>query len=110
MSPVTGPAASAKAGQPDPSVPLRIARCTIVNSRGLHARAAAKFVRLAATFDAEVTVERDGARVPATSILGLMMLGASRGAELEMAAEGEQAEAALAALVALVEHGFDETD
>lgn len=86
------------------------ASCTIVNSRGLHARAAAKFVRLAATFDAEVTVERDGAAVPATSILGLMMLGAARGAELAMAAEGPDAEAALSALVALVEKGFDETD
>ncbi len=76
----------------------------------MHARAAAKFVRLAATFDAEVTVERDGAKVPATSILGLMMLGASRGCELAMEAKGPEAEAALTALVALVEQGFDETD
>ena len=90
--------------------PPHQATCTIVNSRGLHARAAAKLVRLAATFDAEVTVERDGARVPATSILGLMMLGAARGAELAMTAEDAEAEAALAALVALVEQGFDETD
>ncbi len=86
------------------------ARCTIVNSRGLHARAAAKLVRLAATFTAEVTIERDGARVPATSILGLMMLAAGRGAELAMEARGADAAAALAALVELVERGFDETD
>lgn len=86
------------------------ARCTIVNSRGLHARAAAKLVRLAATFTAEVIVERDGARVPATSILGLMMLAAGRGADLDMEARGPDAAAALEALVALVERGFDETD
>ena len=86
------------------------ARCTIVNSRGLHARAAAKLVRLAATFTAEVIIERDGTRVPATSILGLMMLAAGRGAELDMEARGPDAAAALQALVALVERGFDETD
>jgi phosphocarrier protein len=86
------------------------ARCTIVNTRGLHARAAAKFVRLAETFDAEVVVERDGATVPATSILGLMMLAASRGSSLAMAARGADAETALQALVTLVERGFDETD
>jgi phosphocarrier protein len=86
------------------------ATCTIVNSRGLHARAAAKFVRLAGTFDAEVIVERDGAQVPATSILGLMMLAASRGSTLAMVARGPDAERALGALVALVEQGFDETD
>ena len=91
-------------------MPPRTASCTVVNSRGLHARAAAKFVRLAATFDAEVMVERDGAQVPATSILGLMMLGACRGAELTMVADGAEAEVALAALVALVARGFDETD
>jgi phosphocarrier protein len=86
------------------------ARCTIVNNRGLHARAAAKLVRLAATFDAEVTVARDGASVPATSILGLMMLGAARGSDLAMEARGPEAAAALAALLALVANGFDETD
>jgi phosphocarrier protein len=98
------------AGEPDPAGQPETGRCTIVNSRGLHARAAAKLVRLAATFDAEVIVERDGARVPATSILGLMMLAAGRGAELRMEARGPEAAAALAALVALVEQGFDETD
>ena len=86
------------------------ASCTIVNIRGLHARAAAKFVRLAETFDAEVMVERDGAAVPATSILGLMMLAASRGSTLAMVARGADAEAALRALVTLVDRGFDETD
>jgi phosphocarrier protein HPr len=95
-------------GEP-PAAPLS-ARCTIVNSRGLHARAAAKLVRLAATFAAEVTIEREGARIPATSILGLMMLAAGRGSELELEASGPEAAAALTALVALIERGFDETD
>ena len=98
------------AGEPAGRAGLQTASCTIVNSRGLHARAAAKFVRLAATFEAEVTVECHGARVPATSILGLMMLAASRGTELALEAEGPEAAAALAGLVALVEQGFDETD
>ncbi len=109
MSPLAGPAEPDEPRRADGAV-AHEARCTIVNSRGLHARAAAKFVRLAATFDALVLVERDGAKVPATSILGLMMLAASRGAELEMTATGAEAEAALTALVALVEQGFDETD
>lgn len=94
----------------DGDEPAQRARCTIVNSRGLHARAAAKFVKLAETFDAEVTVEPDGAKVPATSILGLMMLAAGRGSTLALEARGPEAAAALAALVALVEQGFDETD
>ena len=101
---------AAPAGGPARTTGLPTASCTIVNSRGLHARAAAKFVRLAATFDAEVIVERDGARVPATSILGLMMLAAARGSDLLLEADGAEAEAALAALVALVENGFDESD
>ena len=104
---VGAPAGSA----PDePAGGARTARCTIVNSRGLHARAAAKLVRLAATFTAEVIVERDGARVPATSILGLMMLAAGRGSELDMEAHGPDAGAALDALVELIGRGFDESD
>lgn len=94
----------------DPAAKVLRASCTIVNMRGLHARAAAKLVRLAATFDAEVMVERDGSRVPATSILGLMMLAAARGSTLALEARGAKAEAALAALVALIENGFDEED
>ena len=93
-----------------PAVPTAAATCTIVNSRGLHARAAAKFVKLAQAYDAEVTVECHGARVPATSILGLMMLAAGRGTTLALEATGNEATTALAALVALVENGFDESD
>lgn len=90
--------------------PPHRASCTIVNGRGLHARAAARFVKLAERFDSEVVVERDETRVPATSILGLMMLAAGRGTVLALEATGPEAETALGALVALVEQGFDETD
>lgn len=80
----------------------------IVNERGLHARASAKFVKLAATFDAEVTVSRDGSTVDARSIMGLMMLAAGIGSTIEIAAEGPDAGPALAALVELVQARFDE--
>ncbi len=82
----------------------------IVNKRGLHARAAAKFVTLAETFGACVDVVRDGQTVPARSIMGLMMLGAGRGATIELRAEGWDAKEALDALAALVEAGFNEQD
>ena len=80
----------------------------IVNERGLHARASAKFVKLASTFDAEVTVSRDGSTVDARSIMGLMMLAAGIGSTIEISAEGEEAAQALAALCELVENRFDE--
>jgi len=80
----------------------------IVNERGLHARASAKFVKLAAGFDAEVTVSRDGQTVDARSIMGLMMLAAGPGSTIEIAAEGAEATAALDALCALVSNRFDE--
>lgn len=80
----------------------------IINERGLHARASAKFVKLASTFDAEVTVSRDGSTVDARSIMGLMMLAAGIGSTIEIAAEGAEAADAVAALCALVENRFDE--
>ncbi len=80
----------------------------ICNARGLHARASAKFVKLASTFDAEVTVSRDGTTVDARSIMGLMMLAAGPGCVIDIAAEGPDAQPALDALVALVEAKFDE--
>ncbi|BBK33651.1 phosphocarrier protein [Stella humosa] len=80
----------------------------IVNKRGLHARAAAKFVKLAATFDAEVTVCRSGTGVSGVSIMGLMMLAAGPGTELSVSACGEGAEMAVEALARLVAAGFDE--
>lgn len=81
---------------------------TIPNKRGLHARAAAKFVMMAERFDSSIDVMRDGQSVSARSIMGLMMLGAAKGAELELRADGWDAKEALDALVALVESGFDE--
>ena len=80
----------------------------ITNQRGLHARASAKFVKCAEGFDAEITVSRDGMSVPATSIMGLMMLGAAMGTSIMVEARGAAAEEALAALAQLVESKFDE--
>lgn len=80
----------------------------IINQRGLHARASAKFVKCAESFDADITVSRDGMSVPATSIMGLMMLGAAMGTSISVVASGPQAEEALAALTQLVESKFDE--
>jgi phosphocarrier protein len=80
----------------------------IINERGLHARASAKFVKLAGGFDAEVTVSRDGQTVDARSIMGLMMLAAGPGSIIEISAEGIESQPAVDALAALVEARFDE--
>lgn len=81
---------------------------TIINRRGLHARAAAKFVKLAGEFDAELTVAKDGMEVSGLSIMGLMMLAAAPGSVIEVRARGGQAEEAVEAIAALVASGFDE--
>ncbi len=81
---------------------------TIVNERGLHARAAARFVKLAGTFDAEVTVVMNGTEVSGSSILGLMMLAAAPGCELELRACGPAASAAVDALSELIAKKFDD--
>ena len=83
---------------------------TICNRRGLHARAAAKFVAMAERFGASVDVLKDGQSVSARSIMGLMMLGAGIGAAIELRAEGWDAKEAMDALAALVEAGFNEQD
>jgi phosphocarrier protein len=80
----------------------------IRNVKGLHARASAKFVKCAESFDATITVSRDGHSVGGTSIMGLMMLAAGPGSELHITASGPQGPEALEALVRLVEAGFDE--
>jgi phosphocarrier protein len=80
----------------------------IRNVKGQHARASAKFVKLAESFDATVTVTHHGNSVGGTSIMGLMMLAAGPGSELRIVAEGPQGPEALQALVHLVEAGFDE--
>ena len=80
----------------------------IVNERGLHARASAKFVKLANEFEAEVTVTREGQTVDARSIMGLMMLAAGPGCSIEIRADGRDAQAAVDALAALIASRFDE--
>jgi len=82
---------------------------TICNERGLHARAAAKFVKLADGFEARITVTRGGISVSGRSIMGLMMLAAAPGCDIEIEATGGQAQAALDALAKLVEAQFGET-
>jgi phosphocarrier protein HPr len=86
--------------------PARI--LTIVNTKGLHARASAKFVQCAAKFDARVIVTKDGSGVLGTSIMGLMMLGAGIGSQISISATGRQALDALDALEALVASKFGE--
>ena len=82
---------------------------TIANKRGLHARASAKFVGTAALMEGtKVTVSKDGASAGGTSILGLMMLGAAKGDTIEIAVEGDAAEARLEEMVALVAGRFGE--
>jgi phosphocarrier protein len=83
-------------------------RVTILNKRGLHARAAARFVKLASQFAADLTVAKDGVAVSGRSIMGLMMLAAGPGTELSIRAEGTDADAALDALAGLVAAKFDE--
>jgi phosphocarrier protein len=82
----------------------------IVNKRGLHARASAKFVKTASGYDAEVRVSKDGQTVDARSIMGLMMLAAGPGVCIDIEAEGPDAAAAVAALEALVTAKFDEDE
>ena len=80
----------------------------ILNQKGLHARASAKFVKTAAGFEAETTVTKDGVTVDARSIMGLLMLGAGIGSTIEIASEGADAQDALDALADLVARKFDE--
>ena len=82
----------------------------IVNQRGLHARASAKLVQVAGSFEATIEVEKDGAKVGGTSIMGLMMLAAGPGSSIEIEAEGSEADAALDALVELVSNRFEEDE
>jgi phosphocarrier protein len=89
-------------------VPAIVKELAIINQRGLHARASAKFVKCAEGYDADITVSRDGQTVPATSIMGLMMLAAAMGTSITVEASGPQAEAAMSALEALVTSKFDE--
>jgi phosphocarrier protein HPr len=80
----------------------------IINKRGLHARASAKFVQLVEKFEAEIWVTRGGETVGGTSIMGLMMLSAAPGTTILVSAKGPQAQAALDAITALVADKFNE--
>jgi phosphocarrier protein len=80
----------------------------ICNNKGLHARASAKFVKLASSFDAQIYVIKDDNKVDAQSIMGLLMLGAGKGTSIAIEAEGAQADEAVKALVELVSNRFDE--
>ncbi|KQM77571.1 phosphate ABC transporter permease [Sphingomonas sp. Leaf67] len=80
----------------------------ITNRRGLHARASAKFVTMAAAQPIEVSVEKDGSSVTGTSIMGLMMLGAAKGDHITISASGDGAEAVVGQLAQLVEDRFGE--
>ena len=97
-------------GCPEPGNGAHVLRrhVLISNSRGLHARAAAKLVAVAERYSACMHVLRDGQVVPACSIMGLMMLAAGTGCFIEIEAEGPEAEPAIEALVALINNRFDE--
>jgi len=94
-----------KVTQPSPNVRRRVA---VVNERGLHARAAARFVKLAEGFESEIVVLRNGVSVSGRSIMGLMMLAAASGCEIEIEASGQDAAEAVAALADLVGNRFGE--
>jgi len=80
----------------------------IINQRGLHARASAKFVQLADSFRASISVEKDGIKVGGTSIMGLMMLAASPGCSIRVTASGPEAEQAITAIEQLIATRFGE--
>lgn len=93
-----------------PGAPLRQS-VVIPNQRGLHARAAAKFVQVVARFpQAKIQVSKDGQTVNGESIMGLMMLAGTQGSSIEITASGSEAPAAMAALVELVEGKFGESE
>jgi phosphocarrier protein HPr len=104
----SGPDAAGSNPEAPAAATVLVRQITIRNQRGLHARAAARFVTMAERFGAAVDVVKDGQSVSARSIMGLMMLGAGPGSVIELRAEGWDAKEAIDALAALVEAGFDE--
>ena len=89
---------------------MKEATLTLKNRLGLHARAAAKLVQAASSFDSKVSLTRDGEEVDGKSILGLLLLAAGKGTPLLVRVEGRDEEQALAALRDLVDRKFDEAD
>jgi phosphocarrier protein len=90
--------------------PMRQTQITIVNRLGLHARAAAKFVTLASSFESEISLMRDGQKVNGKSIMGVMMLAAGRGTQLELTVYGRDEDTAVEKLSALVQGRFGEAE
>lgn len=88
---------------------MQTCQLTIVNSLGLHARAAAKFVHTAGGFTAHIRVARGDREVDGKSIMGLLLLAAAKGSAIRISADGPDEAAAISALCALVERSFDET-
>jgi phosphocarrier protein len=82
----------------------------IINKLGMHARAAAKFVKLATSFDSNIDIQKDSRRVNAKSIMGVMMLAASKGSTITIHADGSDAEKSLDALERLINNRFDEDE
>ena len=95
---------------PRKSEPVHARDLTVTNKRGLHARAAAKFVQTVERFNVAVVVSKDGHSVGGDSIMGLMMLAAAEGSEIHVEASGPEAETALALIERLVESRFDEDE
>jgi phosphocarrier protein len=89
---------------------VKCERVKIVNKLGLHARASAKFVSLAGEFDSEIVLRRDGQEVNGKSIMGIMMLAAGQGSELELCADGPDAAKAISALAGLIAERFEEDE
>ena len=89
---------------------MKCQRVTIINKLGLHARASAKFVSLASEFASEIVLRRNGQEVNGKSIMGIMMLAAGKGSELELCAEGKDEAKAIAALTELIANRFDEDE
>jgi len=103
-------AASPDADSPASSARAVVREIPIINKRGLHARASAKFVKMVENFDAEVTVSKGSESVGGNSIMGLMMLSAGPGTSITVSATGRDAEAAVAALAELVGSKFNEEE
>ena len=101
---------NARADAPSSPSGAVVREIPIINKRGLHARASAKFVKMVEQFDAEILVTRGGETVGGTSIMGLMMLSAGPGTTIVVSATGAQAEAAVAALAELVGNKFNEEE
>lgn len=89
---------------------MRSTTLTLINPLGLHARAASKLVDVAKSYASEVTLHKEGQAVDGKSIMSLLLLGAPVGSELELTVEGEDEDAALEGICALIEAGFHELD